>query len=73
MHQRVTAMQELRQQAQLTPEQLRFFGEHAHGLKSGVCMIGCNRLALVCHKLGAPWPLSRPVAAVWGGGDTHPP
>ena len=53
MHQRVTAMQELRQQAQLLPEQLRLFGEHAHGLKSGVCMIGCNRLALVCHKLGA--------------------
>jgi len=41
--------QELRQTLQ--EEDLHTFGELAHSLKSGVCMIGCDRLALLCSKI----------------------
>lgn len=44
-------MQQLRQQPQFTLEMLNQFGELAHGLKSGICMIGCARLALLCSKI----------------------
>jgi len=49
--------QELRQTLQ--EEDLHTFGELAHSLKSGVCMIGCDRLALLCSKIGER-PLAHP-------------
>jgi hypothetical protein len=49
---KLTAMQELRMQPTLTYEQLHAFGDLAHSMKSGVCMIGLARLALLCGKLG---------------------
>lgn len=27
------------------------FGDQAHGLKSGISMIGCRRLGLLCYKI----------------------
>lgn len=41
----------IRSQPQLTAELLHSFGDEAHGLKSGISMIGCRRLALLCYKL----------------------
>ena len=43
--------QGIRSQPQLTAELLHSFGDEAHGLKSGISMIGCRRLALLCYKL----------------------
>lgn len=46
-------VQEIRQLEEISPEQLHKFGELGHALKSGICMIGCERLALLCNKIGA--------------------
>eukprot|EP00045_Choanoeca_perplexa_P002214 m.23467 g.23467 ORF g.23467 m.23467 type:complete len:130 (-) comp11386_c0_seq1:737-1126(-) len=48
---KIGRMQQLRTQAELTSDNLKAFGDLAHGLKSGICMIGCTRLAHVCHQL----------------------
>jgi hypothetical protein len=34
------------------PEELKAFSFLAHSMKSGICMVGGARLALLCHKLG---------------------
>jgi HPt (histidine-containing phosphotransfer) domain-containing protein len=49
---KIGRMQQLRTQAELTSANLKVFGDLAHGLKSGICMIGCTRLAHVCYQLG---------------------
>ncbi|EDQ91481.1 uncharacterized protein MONBRDRAFT_6298 [Monosiga brevicollis MX1] len=53
IHEKIAAMQALRSQPTLNGEQMQEFGDLAHGLKSGTCMIGCVRLAHVCNQLGA--------------------
>lgn len=52
VNERVGAMQRVRSLPQLEAAQIEEFSRAAHGLKSGVCMIGCNRLALLCHQMG---------------------
>ena len=47
-----TRSQAIREQPEITQEMLHTFGDLAHGLKSGICMIGCDRLALLCSKIG---------------------
>jgi len=42
----------MRQQPAWSAPELLEFSEHAHALKSGICMLGCARLALLCHKIG---------------------
>lgn len=49
---RMTAMSEMRQQPAWSATELTQFSEHAHALKSGICMLGCARLALLCNKIG---------------------
>eukprot|EP00039_Didymoeca_costata_P021954 m.3324 g.3324 ORF g.3324 m.3324 type:complete len:132 (-) comp2740_c0_seq1:135-530(-) len=51
VNERIAAMQGIRSQQQFTLEMLNDFGGNAHALKSGVSMIGCKRLALLCYKL----------------------
>eukprot|EP00038_Savillea_parva_P001049 m.100938 g.100938 ORF g.100938 m.100938 type:complete len:114 (-) comp10368_c0_seq3:59-400(-) len=48
----LTEMNAIRNQPEISPEQLHKFGELGHALKSGICMIGCERLALLCNKIG---------------------
>ena len=42
---KISLMQQLRSLPELTPDQLDTFGDLAHSLKSGVCMMGLARLA----------------------------
>lgn len=46
------ALQQLREQGELTPDILHEMGCQAHKLKSGICMVGASRLASLCHHLG---------------------
>jgi hypothetical protein len=49
---RAHLLQQLRAQPSLSYEQFHQFGDLAHGLKSGLCMIGCSRISLICYKMG---------------------
>eukprot|EP00729_Bicosta_minor_P013545 gene13545-474_t len=51
VNQRLQALQGIRAQPQITTELLQMFGDQAHGLKSGISMIGCRRLGLLCYKI----------------------
>lgn len=52
VNEQITRMHTLRSQSQLSAQQVEEFGDLAHRLKSGMCMVGARRLSLVCNKLG---------------------
>eukprot|EP00049_Salpingoeca_infusionum_P025191 m.18245 g.18245 ORF g.18245 m.18245 type:complete len:134 (+) comp7749_c0_seq1:107-508(+) len=51
VQEKISAMQAIRYQPQLTLNDLHALGDLGHGLKSGTCMIGCARLELLCSKI----------------------
>eukprot|EP00038_Savillea_parva_P001048 m.100933 g.100933 ORF g.100933 m.100933 type:complete len:130 (-) comp10368_c0_seq2:192-581(-) len=64
----LTEMNAIRNQPEISPEQLHKFGELGHALKSGICMIGCERLALLCNKIelfGREGQHQNPEALIW--------
>ena len=52
VQEKITKLQVLRHQEQITPDHLKEFGDTAHSLKSGMAVVGCQRLASLCYKIG---------------------
>eukprot|EP00037_Helgoeca_nana_P023911 m.249547 g.249547 ORF g.249547 m.249547 type:complete len:130 (+) comp26484_c1_seq1:1739-2128(+) len=64
----LTQMNAIRGFEEISQEQLHKFGELGHALRSGICMIGCERLALLCTKIemfGREGEHQNPEALIW--------
>eukprot|EP00043_Microstomoeca_roanoka_P007545 m.72661 g.72661 ORF g.72661 m.72661 type:complete len:130 (-) comp13865_c0_seq2:729-1118(-) len=59
VQEKITKLQMLRHEPAFTQETLKTFGDTAHSLKSGMSVVGCSRLSVLCYKielLGRPGP-----------------
>lgn len=52
VQEKITILQQLRHEPVFTDRTLKSFSDAAHSLKSGMSVVGCTRLALLCGKIG---------------------
>eukprot|EP00043_Microstomoeca_roanoka_P007543 m.72652 g.72652 ORF g.72652 m.72652 type:complete len:163 (-) comp13865_c0_seq1:917-1405(-) len=57
VQEKITKLQMLRHEPAFTQETLKTFGDTAHSLKSGMSVVGCSRLSVLCYKIGKSGPV----------------